>query len=75
MRELSDADWFMPPSPPLFVAQGVLSSAALKLPGRDPMNAGVALACLGGMGAFVAGPSSPEVKGQLVKSIIFAQPV
>eukprot|EP00904_Undaria_pinnatifida_P001419 jgi/Undpi1/11278/HiC_scaffold_30.g13576.m1 len=42
--------------------QGILPSKALQLPGRDPMNAGVGLACLGGMGAFVVGPSSPEVR-------------
>ncbi|CAM9203235.1 unnamed protein product [Ectocarpus sp. 6 AP-2014] len=41
--------------------QGLLPSAALKLPGRDPMNAGVGLACLGGMAAFVVGPSSPAM--------------
>ncbi|CAM9474252.1 unnamed protein product [Pylaiella littoralis] len=41
--------------------QGLLPSSALKLPGRDPMNAGVGLACLGGMAAFVIGPSSPAM--------------
>lgn len=29
------------------------------------MNAGVGLACLGGMGAFVIGPSSPEVRSDV----------
>ncbi|CAM9367023.1 unnamed protein product [Discosporangium mesarthrocarpum] len=41
--------------------QGMLNSKALTLPGRDGMNIAVGLSCLGGLGAFVVGPSSPEM--------------